>query len=319
MPANKSTLPVKMIPDKENRVSIVEVGPRDGLQNEPAVISLQTKLELIQGLLAAGLKRIEAGAFVNPERVPQMADSGQVFDRLKKRQGVVYSALTPNLKGLDHALKHGAQEVAVFAAASEEFSQRNLNASISESMDRFAEVTRAATQSNIPVRAYISCALGCPFSGQIDAKAVVELASQFVDQGCYEICLADTIGVGTQKTTEVLLRAYEKVLPLKTVGIHLHDTYGQALTNAKLALDMGIRTFDASVAGLGGCPFAPGATGNLATEDLIYMLHGAGYETGIDLTSLASVGQGISQYLGRANTSRAGSALLAKISSDTKA
>lgn len=290
--------------------SIVEVGPRDGLQNEPGIIDLETKLSLIEQLVDAGIKRIEAGAFVHPARVPQMADSDLLFQQLPKHSEVRYSALVPNLKGLDRALSLPVHEIAVFAAASETFSQKNLNDSIEESMQKFKEVIDTSLANHIPVRGYVSCALGCPFEGDIRPEIVADLAKALLQFGCYEVCLADTIGVGTTKKTEELLNACsDQDIPLSKLAVHFHDTYGQALANSKTALDLGIRTFDAAVGGLGGCPFAPGATGNLATEDLVYMLEGAGFSTGINLDKLARTGEQITAKIGRVNGSRAGSAL----------
>ncbi|MEQ9565886.1 MAG: hydroxymethylglutaryl-CoA lyase, partial [Pseudomonadales bacterium] len=258
-------------------VNIVEVGPRDGLQNESTIIDLKVKLSLIEQLVDSGIKRIEAGAFVHPAKVPQMADSDLLFQQLPENSQVRYSALVPNLKGLERAILLPVNEIAVFAAASEEFSRKNLNASIEESMQKFREVIKASLAHQIPVRGYVSCALGCPFEGDVDPEVVAALAKELFKFGCHEVCLADTIGVGTTTTTVKLLNACERQdLPLIRLAAHFHDTYGQALANSKTALDMGIRTFDAAVGGLGGCPFAPGATGNLATEDLVYMLEGAG-------------------------------------------
>jgi len=284
------------------------------LQNEPAIIDLATKLSLIEQLVDSGFKRIEAGAFVHPKRVPQMADSDFLFQQLPKHSGVRYSALVPNLKGLEKALSLPVNEIAVFAAASEKFSQTNLNASIEESMQKFKDVIETSLANQIPVRGYISCALGCPFTGDIHPDIITGLAKKLFQYGCYEVCLADTIGIGTTKATENLLNACkDQGLSFANLAVHFHDTYGQALANSKTALDMGIRTFDASVGGLGGCPFAPGATGNLATEDLVFMLEGAGFSTGIDLQKLARIGEQITTKVGRANGSRAGSALNSRL------
>lgn len=294
-------------------ISVVEVGPRDGLQNEPVKVDLQLKLSLIEALAESGLQRIEAGAFVHPAKVPQMADSDQLFQQLVKFPGVRYSALVPNMKGVERAAALPVDEIAVFAAASEEFSRRNLNATIAESMQQFKKVIGVSLAKGLPVRGYISCALGCPFMGEVLPENVAPLAEELIEFGCYEVCLADTIGVGTTKAMERLLQACARQsLPISKLAVHLHDTYGQALANCTVALDMGIRTFDAAVAGLGGCPFAPGATGNLATEDLVYMLEGAGFTTGIDLDKLAKVGEQISLDLNRSNNSRTGLALSRK-------
>lgn len=291
------------------QVKIVEVGPRDGLQNEATAIDIATRVALIEQLASAGLTNIEAGSFVNPKWVPQMASSEQVFAALKKRPGVRYAALTPNLQGFERALAAGADEVAVFAAASEAFSQKNINCSIDESLQRFAPVMTAATAANIPVRGYVSCVLGCPYEGEIDAIQVAELSQQLLAMGCYEISLGDTIGTGTpgsmQRLLDVLLRDIEP----QRLAVHCHDTYGQALANILVALQMGVANVDASVAGLGGCPYARGASGNVASEDLVYMLNGMGIETGVDLQALIQAGTFISGALGRANQSRVALAL----------
>ncbi|WP_299573552.1 hydroxymethylglutaryl-CoA lyase [uncultured Shewanella sp.] len=304
---NASSLPKK--------VSIFEVGARDGLQNEKPVTT-QDKLKLIEQLADAGVKRIEAGSFVSPKWVPQMADSKDVFNALNnqsgiRKAGVVYSALTPNLKGLELALDAGADEVAIFGAASETFSQRNINCSIEESIVRFEPVMAQAKARNIPVRGYVSCVLGCPYEGDIDINEVARVSEILYKMGCYEISLGDTIGVGTPIKARKMVEAVAKLVPVEKLALHFHDTYGQALANIEACLSTGISVVDSSVAGLGGCPYAKGASGNLATEDLVYMLHGMGIETGIDLTKLAKAGNQISLALGRPNGSKVAQAISA--------
>jgi hydroxymethylglutaryl-CoA lyase len=288
------------------RVQIVEVGPRDGLQNEPMSRPLSTavKLELIGRLADSGLTRIEATAFVSPRRVPQMADHEALLRALPRRPNVRYSVLTPNLTGFEAALAAGAQEVAVFGAASETFSQKNIHCSIAESLQRFEQVTRAAQRAGVPVRGYVSCALGCPYEGAIAPAAVAQVAGALHDMGCYEISLGDTIGVGTPRATLAMLAACLQRIPLAQLAGHFHDTYGQALANVYAALEMGVAVFDASLAGLGGCPYAPGASGNLATEDLLYMLDGLGIETGVQLAALLQADRYICEALGRPGRSR---------------
>ncbi len=294
-----------------NKVSIFEVGARDGLQNEKAV-STRDKLTLIEQLADAGVKRIEAASFVSPKWVPQMADSGDVLKTVKRKQGVVYSALTPNLKGLELALDAGADEVAIFGAASESFSQRNINCSIEESIARFEPVMALAKQRNIPVRGYVSCVLGCPYEGDIDINEVARVSEILYKMGCYEISLGDTIGVGTPIKARKMVEAVAKLVPVEKLALHFHDTYGQALANIAACLSTGVSVIDSSVAGLGGCPYAKGASGNLATEDVVYMLHGMGIETGIDLTKLAKAGQQISHTLGRTTGSKVAQAICAE-------
>ncbi|MCT7943415.1 hydroxymethylglutaryl-CoA lyase [Shewanella holmiensis] len=289
-------------------VSIFEVGARDGLQNEVAVTT-QAKLQLIADLAASGLTRIEAGSFVSPKWVPQMADSADIFTQMPRVKGVTYSALTPNLKGFELALASGADEVAIFGAASESFSQKNINCSIDESIERFIPLMQIAKQHSIPVRGYVSCVLGCPYEGHIEVNEVARVSEILYKMGCYEISLGDTIGVGTPVNARRMVEAVAKVVPVEKLALHFHDTYGQALANIFACLDMGIATFDASVAGLGGCPYAKGASGNLATEDLVYMLHGMGIETGIDLNKLATAGNNISQIIGRKSASKVANAL----------
>ena len=294
-----------MLPTK---VSIFEVGARDGLQNEVPVTTAD-KLTLITQLGDAGIKRIEAGSFVSPKWVPQMADSDAVLQQLKRQAGVVYSALTPNLKGFELALAAGADEVAIFGAASESFSQKNINCSIDESIERFIPLMEAAKQHGIAVRGYVSCVLGCPYEGDIDVREVARVSEILYKMGCYEISLGDTIGVGTPNKARQMVEAVAKVVPIDKLALHFHDTYGQALANILACLETGVSVFDASVAGLGGCPYAKGASGNLATEDLVYMLHGMGIDTCIDLTKLALAGDNISRVLGRTNGSKVANAI----------
>lgn len=290
-------------------VKIVEVGPRDGLQNEKQLIDVDTKIELINRLVDAGLKTIESGSFVNPQWVPQMAGSEDIFKRLEPRQSVTYTALTPNLKGYQRAQDVGVKEVAVFAAASESFSQKNINCSISESIERFKPLMELAKQDNIPVRGYISCVLGCPYDGDIGVNKVNEVAQQLIDIGCYEISLGDTIGVGTPAKVKHLLATIMQNIAIEKIAVHFHDTYGQALANIYAALQMGISVVDSSIAGLGGCPYAKGASGNVATEDVVYMLNGLGISTGTDLDKLITAGNFITTKLGRTSASKVAQAL----------
>lgn len=292
-------------------VTIVEVGPRDGLQNESTSIPLATKLRLIDDLAAAGLTVIEAGSFVNPKWIPQMADSAEVFRNLQRRPGVRYTALTPNLQGLERALEAGADEVAVFGAASEAFSRKNINCSIAESLQRFEPVMAKAQAANVRVRGYVSCVLGCPYEGDIEPQAVLEVARALLAMGCYEVSLGDTIGTGTAGSTQRLLDVLLPHIPAQQLALHCHDTYGQALANILVGLQHGIATIDASVAGLGGCPYARGASGNVATEDVLYLLNGLGIATGITLEDLVSAGQRISSALGRPTGSRVARAMAA--------
>lgn len=294
------------------RVQVVEVGARDGLQNEPMIVPAQAKLELIGRLAYAGVSRIEATAFVSPRWIPQMADHDTVMRGLPRRDGVRYSALTPNLKGFEAALAAGASEVAVFGAASEAFSQKNINCSIAESLQRFEEVLRAAQARQIPVRGYISCALGCPYQGEVLPAAVAAVAGALHDMGCHEISISDTIGVGTPLRTQRVIEAVARRVPVERLAGHFHDTYGQALANIFAALQSGVAVFDSSVVGLGGCPYAAGASGNVASEDLVYLLHGLGIETGIDLEALARAGDFICGVLRRPTRSRVGQALAGK-------
>ena len=294
------------------KVRIVEVGPRDGLQNEPRVLPALLKVELIDRLAGCGLKSVEAGAFVSPKWVPQMADSADVMRALVPRDGVGHPVLVPNLRGLEAALAAGAREVAVFGAASDTFSQKNINCSIGESIERFRQVTDAARAAGIRVRGYVSCALGCPYEGDVAPKAVADLTRTLFELGCYEVSLGDTIGVGTPLRVRALIEAMARRAPLKKIAVHFHDTYGMAIANVHTALEMGVAIVDAAVAGLGGCPYAPGAAGNVATEDVVWLLQGLGIETGIDLLRLAETGRWISQQLGRESNSRAGRALMSR-------
>jgi hydroxymethylglutaryl-CoA lyase len=292
------------------RVRLVEVGPRDGLQNEAAPVSVSDKLHLINALAEAGVSYIEAGSFVSPKWVPQMAGSAELFAGLQRKPGVTYAALTPNFRGFEDALAAGVREVAVFAAASEAFSQRNINCSISESLDRFLPVMEAARLHGITVRGYVSCVLGCPYEGTVAPKQVAAVANELYAMGCYEVSLGDTIGTGTPGATRTLFDVVAGQIPRGKLAGHFHDTYGQALANIYASLLEGIQVFDSSVAGLGGCPYAKGATGNVASEDVVYLLNGLGIETGIDLDKLIAAGQRISDTLGRANGSRVAKARL---------
>ena len=285
-------------------VRLVEVGPRDGLQNEAQPISVADKVRLVDDLTDAGLGYIEVGSFVSPKWVPQMAGSADVFAGIQQRAGVTYAALAPNLRGFEDALAAGVKEVAVFAAASEAFSQRNINCSISESLQRFEPIMEAARSHGVRVRGYVSCVLGCPYEGKVSAEQVAPVARALHDMGCYEVSLGDTIGTGTAGDTRRLFEVVSAVVPREQLAGHFHDTYGQALANVYASLLEGINVFDSSVAGLGGCPYAKGATGNIATEDVLYLLQGLGIETGIDLDRLIAAGQRISAMLGRANGSR---------------
>jgi hydroxymethylglutaryl-CoA lyase len=294
------------------QVRIVEVGPRDGLQNEAVAVSVETKLELVERLVGAGLKTIEAAAFVSPKWVPQMADSGELMRRLPPRPGVTYTALTPNMKGFEAALAAGCREIAVFAAASEAFSQKNINCSIAESIERFRPVVAAAAAQNIRVRGYISCVLGCPYSGPVAPKAVASVAAMLDDLGCYEISLGDTIGAGTPGATLAMIEACAARIPVARLAGHFHDTFGMAAANVYASLQAGVTVFDASVGGLGGCPYSPGASGNVATEDVVYLLDGLGIATGISLDRLVDTAAWICAQLGRAPGSRVARAVLAR-------
>jgi hydroxymethylglutaryl-CoA lyase len=296
-----------------SRVRIVDVGPRDGLQNEKQIIPADVKVELVDRLTDAGFSAIEATSFVSPKWVPQMADAAEVMARIRRKPGVVYSVLVPNMKGFEGALAARADEVVVFGAASEAFSQKNINCSIAESIERFAPVAEAARKHGMRVRGAISCAVGCPYQGEVQPAAVARVARLMKGIGVEHIGVADTIGVGTPRAVQAAMEAALGVYDLADVSGHFHDTYGQALANIYACLEMGIATFDTSVAGLGGCPYAKGATGNVATEDVLYMLRGLGIDTGIDLAQVVAIGQWISGVLGRKALSRAGNAIAAKM------
>ncbi|NEZ05174.1 hydroxymethylglutaryl-CoA lyase [Wenzhouxiangella sp. XN201] len=292
-----------------DKVTIVEVGPRDGLQNESYTIPTQVKIELIERLADSGLGVIEATSFVAAPAIPQLADAEEVFERLERRSGVRYPVLVPNEKGYERARKVGAEEVAVFSAASEAFNQRNINCSIAESLERFAPVLARAREDGVRVRGYVSTVLGCPYQGDVPVADVVRVAEALFDAGCAEISLGDTIGVGTPNKAREMLETVARSVPMEQLAVHFHDTYGQALANIYTCLDAGVRVVDSSVAGLGGCPYARGATGNVATEDVVYMLHGLGLETGVDLMQLARVGDWIAGELDRPR-SKTGQAIL---------
>ncbi|MRR51358.1 MAG: hydroxymethylglutaryl-CoA lyase [Rhodocyclaceae bacterium] len=295
-----------------SKVRIVEVGPRDGLQNEKKKVSTGDKVELIRRLAAAGLKSIEATAFVSPKWVPQMADAAEVMARIERPADVSFPVLVPNLKGLESAIAAGAREVAVFGAASEAFSQKNINCSITESLERFRPVVEAAKKADVVVRGYVSCVLGCPYQGEVKPQAVADVAWALFDMGCYEVSLGDTVGTGTPGATKEMIEAVTRRVPLKKLAGHFHDTYGMAAANIYAALEVGVSVFDSSVAGLGGCPYAAGASGNVATEDVVWLLKGLGIDTGIDLDALVDTGAWISSQLGREPNSKVARALLAR-------
>ncbi|KMM99832.1 hydroxymethylglutaryl-CoA lyase [Pseudomonas psychrophila] len=285
-------------------VRLIEVGPRDGLQNEALPISVADKVQLVDALTDAGLDYIEVGSFVSPKWVPQMAGSAEVFAQIRRKPGVVYGALAPNMRGFEDAVAAGVKEVAVFAAASEAFSQRNINCSISESLARFVPIIEAAQQHGISVRGYVSCVLGCPYEGQVSPQQVAQVAKELFAMGCYEVSLGDTIGTGTPTATRTLFEAVTAYVPREKLAGHFHDTYGQALVNIYASLQEGIAVFDSSIAGLGGCPYAKAASGNVATEDVVYMLNGMGIETGVDMDKLLLAGEHICNVLGRVTGSR---------------
>lgn len=295
-----------------SKVKIVEVGPRDGLQNEAQNVPVEVKVKLVEMLVDAGLSVVETGAFVSPKWVPQMAASAEVYAQVTKLSGVSYPMLVPNMRGLEAAIECDVEEIALFAAASETFSQKNTNCSIDESIERFSEVVSRAQAESMRIRGYISCALGCPYEGEVDVDVVVDLTKRLHDMGCYEISVADTIGVGTANKAHALFARLASVLPADQLAAHFHDTYGQALTNIHAVLQCGIAVIDSSIAGLGGCPYAKGATGNVATEDVIYLLDGMGIETGVDMEKLLAAGVYINKFLEREPVSRAASALLKK-------
>jgi hydroxymethylglutaryl-CoA lyase len=294
-----------------NSVRLVEVGPRDGLQNEQAAVPTAVKVELIERLADAGLPAVEATAFVSPKWVPQMADHTEVLERVRRKPGVGYPVLAPNLKGFEAARAAGATEVAIFGAASEAFSRKNINCSIAESLERFRPIASAAREHGIRVRGYVSCVLGCPYEGEVAPQRVAEVAAALYEMGCYEVSLGDTIGVGTPGRTKAMVEACAKRVPIEKLAGHYHDTYGQALANIYASLELGVRTFDASVAGLGGCPYAAGASGNVATEDVVYLLDGLGLETGVELAKLVPIGRWICGVLGREPSSKVNKAFKA--------
>ena len=296
-----------------NKVKIVEVGPRDGLQNEPRPVPIKVRIELIDRLVESGLTVIECGSFVSPRWVPQMAGSGELLQAIGRRTGVSYPVLVPNLRGLENALTAGAREVAVFAAASESFSRHNINGGIDESLERYGEVITRALDLGIRVRGYVSCVLGCPFEGEITPSAVARVASRLYELGCYEISLGDTVGVGTPLAAQRMVGAVAEQVPISALAAHFHDTYGQALANLFAVMQMGVAVIDSSVAGLGGCPYAPGASGNVATEEVLYMLDGMGITTAVDLPTLLDAGRYISAYLGKEAQSRVAAACASKL------
>jgi hydroxymethylglutaryl-CoA lyase len=300
------------LPTLPSTVRLVEVGPRDGLQNEKAVVPTAVKVALVDRLTDAGFAAIEAASFVSAKWVPQMGDAAEVMARIRRKAGVRYPVLTPNMKGFEAALAARADEVAVFVAASEAFSRRNINCAIRESLERARPIFAAAKGEGVRVRGYVSCVLGCPYEGDVDPQKVVEVAEALFALGAYEISLADTIGVGTAGQTAALFARVAERVPVTALAGHFHDTYGQALTNLYAAMQTGVATFDCSVAGLGGCPYAKGATGNVASEDVVYLLNGLGIDTGIDLTALRVAGQAISDFLGRPPASRVARALASK-------
>jgi hydroxymethylglutaryl-CoA lyase len=296
----------------QDKVKIVEVGPRDGLQNEAQSVPAKVKIALIEKLVDAGLPVVESGAFVSPKWVPQMATSSEVFKGIQKRTDVAYPMLVPNMKGLEAALEAGVEEISGFAAASETFSQKNTNCSIKQSLERFRQVAEKANAENLKIRGYISCVLGCPYEGEVSMDTVAEVARQLLDAGCYEISLGDTIGVGTAGKAQALIEHVGRVVPIPQLAAHFHDTYGQGLANLHAVLQCGISVIDSSVAGLGGCPYAKGASGNVATEDVLYMLDGMDIETGVDMQKLLEAGQYINEFFGRESASRAALALTRK-------
>lgn len=295
------------------RVRLVEVGPRDGLQNEKDIVPGAVKIELINRLSETGLTYIESGAFVSPKWVPQMADTPEIYAGIKRKAGVVYPALVPNDRGMEGAIAAGVTEIAVFASASEPFSQKNINCTIAESLERFVPVIAIAKAHNIRVRGYVSCVAGCPYQGIVRPEKVADVATKLYEMGCYEISLGDTIGVGTPNIIQAMLYDVVENVPVNAVALHCHDTYGQALSNIYAGLQMGVAVFDSSVAGLGGCPYAKGATGNVATEDVLYMLNGLNIDTGVDLDRVVDVAWYISDHLGRNPVSSVANAMRAKV------
>ncbi|MBL4823214.1 MAG: hydroxymethylglutaryl-CoA lyase [Colwellia sp.] len=302
-----------MLPNKlPQHIKIVEVGARDGLQNEATPVSASDKIQLIEKLAEAGIRYIESGSFVSPKWVPQMATSTEVFEKLNRNKNVTYAALTPNMRGFEAALAVNADEVAIFGAASQSFSQKNINCSIEESLERFMPIMQAAKQANIKVRGYVSCVLGCPYEGDIDPEQVAKVAEKLFAMGCYEISLGDTVGVGTPASVTKMIQAVSARVPIDKLAVHFHDTYGQALTNIYAALQLGVAVVDSAIAGLGGCPYAKGASGNVATEDVVYMLNGLGITTGIDFQKLLQAGWFISDKLGKTPISKVSNAYLAQ-------
>lgn len=295
------------------KIKIVEVGPRDGLQNEPTVLTMSQKVAFINALSQTGLTTIEAGSMVSPKWVPQLADSEEVFQHIHHIKNIHYPVLVPNLHGLQRALNAGVTEISVFTAASETFSKKNTNCSITESLNRIQAICNRANELNIKVRGYVSCVLGCPYEGEIQSSTVIQIAEKLTEFGCYEISLGDTIGVGTTKSVTKLIHQATKSMPTSQLAVHFHDTYGQALVNIYAALEQGIRVVDSAVAGLGGCPYAKGASGNVATEDVVYMLNGLGLDSGVNLQQLVAVGQNICMQLNRQPTSKVNLALANKI------
>ena len=293
------------------KAKIVEVGPRDGLQNEKQVVATATKIELIERLADAGLRVIEATSFVSPKWVPQMGDNAAVMQGIKRHAAAVYPVLTPNLQGFDAAVQAGASEVAIFAAASEAFSRKNINCSIAESLKRFEPILSTASALEIPVRGYVSCVVGCPYEGAVVPRQAASVAKSLFDMGCYEISLGDTIGTGNPASISRMIEACARLIPIERLAGHYHDTYGMAIANIYASLQLGMATFDSSIAGLGGCPYARGASGNVATEDVIYLMHGLGIETGVDLATLAVIGDWISSAINRPNGAKAGRAICA--------
>lgn len=293
------------------QVKIVEVGPRDGLQNEVEV-STANKVALINQLSESGLTYIESGSFVSPKWVPQMADTADIFAQIKQKDGITYAALAPNVRGLDGAIASDVKEVAIFAAASEAFSQKNINCSIDESIARFEPLMEKAKAQGLVVRGYVSCVLGCPYEGDVDPQIVADVSEKLINMGCYEVSLGDTIGVGSAEQVKTLIDVVSKKVPVEKLAVHFHDTYGQALTNIYSALQCGVNVVDSAVAGLGGCPYAAGASGNVATEDVVYMLNGLGIDSGVDLDKIVDAGAFISNAIGKASNSKAAGAILAK-------
>lgn len=294
------------------RVRMFEVGPRDGLQNERETVPTAVKVELIDRLSDAGLPAIEVGSFVSPKWVPQMADTDAVLAAIRQKQDISYPVLTPNMKGFEAAMAAGAREVAIFGAASEAFSHKNINCSIAESLERFSPVAEAAQRHGVRVRGYVSCVLGCPYEGEVSPQAVADVSGRLFRMGCYEVSLGDTVGVGTPVRAQAMIEAVAEAVPREKIGVHFHDTYGQALANILACMEKGVAIVDSSIAGLGGCPYAKGASGNVASEDVLYMLDGMGIGTGVDFTRLVAAGRYISDFLGRPPVSKVAQAVAAK-------